>query len=87
VLKVDESLLSPKLPLQVLAGDELSWTGREYSQHLSSLWAQPNRTSRLTQLTRVEIEFEDAETKRKVPGRGGHYDITPEADYTPKPKS
>ena len=36
---------------------------------MSGLWAEPNRTSGFTKLSRLEIKFEDAETKRKVAGR------------------
>lgn len=53
-----------------LAGDELSWIGCKYSQHFGGLRAQPDRTSGLAKLSRVDIKFEDTEAKRKVPEDG-----------------
>ena len=55
---------------QLLASDQIAWPLQQLHQHFQGLFLQADQHARLAQLTRLRIEFEDAESKRTARWRG-----------------
>lgn len=60
LIKIDERVVSPDLPSQLVPGDEPAMSFEEKGEHSSRLRRQPDRSACSAKLARSRVEFEKA---------------------------
>src|SRR5579862_3567440 len=72
VIKIDEGVRRPDLPLQLFAGHDLAGVLDQDGEHLQRLASQAQLHTAFSQLSRTSVELVVIETKCVVDGRAGH---------------
>ncbi len=70
MLEVDERAVGPQPLTQLLASDQIPGSLEQLDQHLECLVLQADAHTRLAQFTRMQIQFEAAESERPAHRRG-----------------
>lgn len=72
-VEVDIGAFGPEPLLQILAGDDLSWTFQQESEYLERLLLKRHGHATLADLSRSEVNLKDAESQFAAPiGLRGH---------------